>query len=48
MNLNDCNDSKIGQLLVLLSVVLGNRSFSRDAALQDLAVDRVTFDLQNF
>lgn len=48
VNLNDCNDSKIGRSLVSLSVVLGVRSFGHDAVLQDLAVDRVTFDSENF
>ena len=28
MNLNDCNDTKIGRSLVSLSVVLGGRSFT--------------------
>ena len=48
MNLNDCNDFKIGRSLVSLSVVLGNRSFCHDAVLRDLAVDNVAIDEQNF
>ena len=48
VNLNDCNDSKIGRSLVSLSVVLGGRSFYHDAVLRDPAVDSVTFDPQNF
>ena len=44
MNLNDCNDSKIGWSLVLLSVVLGGRLFYHYAVLRDPAVDSVTFD----
>ena len=48
VNLNDCNDSKIGWLLVSLSVVFGSRSFFHDAVLQDLAVDSVTFEPRSF
>ena len=48
MNLNSCNDSKIGRSLVSLSVVLGSRSFCHDAVLRDLAVESVTFDPTEF
>ena len=48
VNLNGCNDSKIGRSLVSLSVVLGGRWFSHDVVLRDVAVDSVTFDPKNF
>ena len=48
MNLNDCNDSKIGRSLISLSVVLGGRSFYHDTVLRNPAVDSVTFDSIEF
>lgn len=44
VNLNDCNDFKIGWLFVLLLVVFGNWLFCYDVVFWDFVVDNVIFD----